>query len=205
MSRQTTIDRLIQIERTEKDRLDSVQSPVGTNNVKYNTAFYGREVSDPGGELYRWCVVFQWWCCQKAGIPTSIFPKAANVFAVRDWFKDKGRYFQTPMVGDMIIFKYSHIGLVETINRQGVMSTLEGNKSDRVKRIIHRRGDSDIDGYCRPEYHKVEDDVTKEELIEVLRIAFTGDKDNRVRDWAVQLDQVKKDVDAIQRKLNMNP
>lgn len=45
------------------------------------------------------------------------------------------------------------------------------------------------------------DDMTKEELIEVLRIAFAGDKDKPVREWAVQLDQVKRDVDNIQERL----
>jgi hypothetical protein len=158
MGRQAVVDRLIEIESAEKNRLDSARHPLGTNNVKYNTAYYGHPVSDPKGKLYAWCVVFQWWCFQKAGIPTSIFPKTASVFAVRDWFQKKSRYFHSPMVGDLIIFKYSHIGLVETITSDGKVVTLEGNKSNRVKRVIHRRSDTDIDGYCRPEYHKVEED-----------------------------------------------
>jgi hypothetical protein len=158
MSTETVVQRLIDIENHERQLMDSVRSPIGSNNVKYNTAFYGHEVSDPTGRLYRWCVVFQWWCFQKAGIPTSIFPMSASVFAVRDWFKERGRYFDTPMKGDLVIFSYSHIGLVEKLLEGDGFQTIEGNKDDRVKRIIHRRGEGDIDGYCRPEYHKVKEE-----------------------------------------------
>jgi hypothetical protein len=197
MSRDTLIKHLRTIELEEKDRLDSVQAPIGSNKVKYNTAYYGQVVSGPA---YKWCVVFQWWCFQKAGIPTSVFPKSASVFATRDWFKGKGRYFRTPMVGDLVIFKYSHIGFVETITQDGLVVTVEGNRQDRVMRVKHRRSDSDIDGYCRPEYHKVEEDMTKEELIDVLRSALSPGFDT-VNEWAAQLNEVKRDVEAIKEKL----
>ena len=32
-----------------------LESPAGSNKVKYNTAFYGREVS---GNAYPWCMAF---------------------------------------------------------------------------------------------------------------------------------------------------
>ena len=40
----------------------------GTNNVKYNTWFYGHEVD---GSNYPWCAVFVSWCADKAGITTD--------------------------------------------------------------------------------------------------------------------------------------
>ena len=43
----------------------------GTNNVKYNTWFYGHEVD---GSNYPWCAVFVSWCADKAGITTDIMP-----------------------------------------------------------------------------------------------------------------------------------
>jgi hypothetical protein len=46
-----------------------------------------------------------------------------------------------------------------------------------------------------------EDDMTKEELVDVLRTALAGDKDTPVREWAKQLDQVKKEVEAIKKKV----
>jgi hypothetical protein len=40
------------------------EHPAGSNKVKYNTWYYGREVS---GSAYPWCVVFVAWCFNTAG------------------------------------------------------------------------------------------------------------------------------------------
>ncbi|HEX9343783.1 MAG TPA: CHAP domain-containing protein [Actinomycetota bacterium] len=161
----TVIDRLRAIELGEAKKSaasepGTVRNPFGSNNVKYNTAFYGHEVSDPAGKQFAWCVVFQWWCMQAAGVPTSIFPKSAGVSFVRDWFDDphRRRYFRvptTPQVGDLVIFKYSHIGFVESVDPTFVV-TVEGNSSNRVRRVQHRRDEAEIDGYCRPAYDHVQ-------------------------------------------------
>ena len=41
-----------------------------TNNVKYNTEYYGHTVHDPdpttGEYVYPWCVVFVWWVFRHA-------------------------------------------------------------------------------------------------------------------------------------------
>lgn len=71
-----------------------------------------------------------------------------------------------------------------------------------MRKVVHKRSESTIDGYCRPAYHLVEvDDVTREELIEVLRSRFTPGFDT-VSEWASQLNEVKRDVDAINEKLD---
>ena len=44
--------------------LGVTEDPKGSNRVKYNTAYYGREVS---GDSYPWCCVFLWWLFRKAG------------------------------------------------------------------------------------------------------------------------------------------
>ena len=36
------------------------ENPAGSNKVKYNTWYYGREVS---GKAYPWCMVFVQWRC----------------------------------------------------------------------------------------------------------------------------------------------
>jgi hypothetical protein len=46
------------------------------------------------------------------------------------------------------------------------------------------------------------DDVTREELIDVLRLAFAGKEDKPVREWAIQLDQVKDQLAEIKHKLD---
>jgi len=147
MSRRAIVQRVRSIEEGE---LGTAERPI--NNVKYNTAYYGHAVS---GDAFKWCVVFQWWCFQKAGIPTSVFPKSARVFSVRDWFRDKGRFYKTPMTGDLVIFAKSHIGFVEKLVGNNIIQTIEGNAGDAVRHHTYRANDPGIQGYCRPEYHKV--------------------------------------------------
>lgn len=150
MSRTEIVQRLRTI---EADQVGTARSPLGSNKVKYNTSYYGRVVR---GGAFKWCVVFQWWCFQKAGISTEIFPKSASVFAVRDWYKKRARFYRKPMVGDLVIYSFSHIGFVEKLLTDNRIQTIEGNWNDRVVRRIHQADASDIEGYCRPEYHKVE-------------------------------------------------
>jgi hypothetical protein len=150
MSRAEVITRL---KAVEADQVGTARSPLGSNKVKYNTSYYGRVVRGKG---FKWCVVFQWWCFQKAGISTEIFPKSASVFAVRDWYKKRGRFYRKPMVGDLVIYSFSHIGFVEKLLTDNRIQTIEGNWNDRVVRRIHHADASDIAGYCRPKYHNVE-------------------------------------------------
>ena len=62
---------LVKIAQAESGTKES-----GTNNVKYNTWFYGHEVD---GSNYPWCAVFVSWCADKAGITTDIMPKTDMV------------------------------------------------------------------------------------------------------------------------------
>ncbi len=165
----------------EENEIGTVERP--GNDVKYNTAYYGHQVHDgtPPGVTYAWCVVFQWWCFQKAGIPTSVFPKANNVFAVRDWFKAKGRFYHTPMAGDLVIFAESHIGFVEKLLEGNHIQTIEGNSGDAVRRHTYKADDPGIQGYCRPEYQKVTvppppTDKKTEAIVRALPRLKNGDK-----------------------------
>jgi hypothetical protein len=185
--------------KTARMEVGTARQP--TNKVKYNQSYYGQNVS---GEQFKWCVVFLWWCMQKNMVPKEVFPKTASVFMLRDWYKEQGRYVKpssTPLEGDLAVFSYSHIGMVVSVTKTEIV-TIEGNQADAVRKVVHSRSESTIDGYCRPAYHLVEvDDVTKEELIEVLRSGFTPGFDT-VSEWASQLNEVKRDVDAIKEKLD---
>ena len=194
--------------------------PVGsnTNNVKYNTAYYGFAQDNPDKA---WCVVFIWWVMRRAGVPATVFPKKASVFraadgGVRAWFKARNRYKDDaamPMAGDLVIFKSSHIGIVEDVQGNSIL-TVEGNASDRVRRRRYSRSNSNIDGYCRPAYQ--EDDMTKDELLDalesergqkalqkavthVLRVA-TG-KDDASQPAGVWFDEVRTKVREIRQRV----
>jgi hypothetical protein len=197
MSAESVIDRLLKIHHGELGRSDSMQSPLGSNNVKYNTWYYGTKVS---GKPFMWCAVYQSWVNAMAGVPMDIYPMAAGVVQVRDFFQQRGRIFQEPKVGDYVIFIFSkdehHIGFVEKLEGGGKFSSLEGNIGDRVNRTHHSEGDRGIVGYARPEYDKVEDDMTKDELVDVLRAALSPGFAT-VNEWASQLNEVKRDVEQL--------
>lgn len=141
--------------------LDTARSQVGTerkeiNRVKYNTSYYGHPVS---GEEFKWCVVFIWWCMQKCKVPMDVFPKTARVFTVRDWYRERGRFLARPArpkKGDLVIFSYSHIGIVAQLLTDERILTIEGNQDDAVRKVVHRLDEPSIEGYCRPPYHRVE-------------------------------------------------
>ncbi|WP_369282602.1 hypothetical protein [Oscillibacter sp. GMB15532] len=57
----------------------------GRTRPKYNTWYYGREVS---GDSYPWCVVFVWWCCAKAGVVLPV--KTASCTALMNAAKQAG-------------------------------------------------------------------------------------------------------------------
>jgi hypothetical protein len=199
MSAEAVIDQLIKLHHQELAK-GVTRRPV--NDVKYNTWYYGRRVN---GDQFMWCAAYQSWINAMAGVPMDIYPKAAGVVQVRDFFKERGRIFQKPKVGDYVIFifgpKEHHIGFVEKLKGGGEFSSLEGNLSNRVMRTHHREGDRGIVGYARPEYDKVEeDDMTKNEYIDVLRSAFTPGFDH-VTDWAKQLNDVKREVEEIKQML----
>jgi hypothetical protein len=147
-----------------------------SNNVKYNTAFYGFAENNPDKA---WCVVFIWWVMRKAGVPATVFPKKASVFkaadgGVRKWFKDRDHFKSAssmPKEGDLVVFKHSHIGIVENVEGNTIF-TVEGNASDRVRRRSYSRTNSDIDGYCRPAYDMVqEEDMTPQQAAQLAAVA----------------------------------
>jgi hypothetical protein len=171
--------RRIALEEARKSAAGALDlgKPMGTNtnNVKYNTAYYGFAENNPDKA---WCVVFIWWVMRLAGVPATVFPKKASVFraadgGVRAWFKARNRFMSAssmPKVGDLVVFKRSHIGIVENVQGNTIF-TVEGNASDRVRRRSYSRSNSDIDGYCHPAYDMVEeDDMTPEQATELKAI-----------------------------------
>jgi hypothetical protein len=193
MAGEAVISRLREIHRAERRKSAKarpgtgsikIESPLGSNNVKYNTWFYDRKVH---GDAFMWCSVYQAWAAAAAKIPMSIIPKAAGVLGMRDFFQKRGRLFQTPKVGDLVIFIFAtgghHIGFVEKLLDGGKFLSIEGNVSSRVMRVLHNRSNPDIAGYGRPDYEKVkEDDMTKDELL----TALASDRGKKVLQDAVR-------------------
>lgn len=131
--------------------------PPNSNNVKYNTAFYGREVS---GANYPWCCAFVWWVF--AQFKPCIIKKTASCQELGNWFNQQGRWHSNPQPGDVVFFHFNtndrwtnHVGIVKDV-KGGVVETIEGNTSissdDNGGAVMIRQRTSNIVGYGRPDY-----------------------------------------------------
>ena len=156
---------------TAKDVLDiarrelgTKEDPAGSNRVKYNTWYYGREVS---GAAYPWCMVFVQWCFHQAGIPLPL--KTASCGALMNAAKKVGTWVTGGFrPGDVAIYDFpggaatDHCGIVEKVTLTGAVA-IEGNTSQAGSQsnggMVCRkdRPASLIVGAVRPKYEKKED------------------------------------------------
>ena len=76
MSNSTALD----VMRLALQQYGVMENPAGSNNVKYNTWFYGHAVS---GKDYPWCGTYASWCGEKAEGDNPIF-KSSNAADIQD-------------------------------------------------------------------------------------------------------------------------
>ena len=148
-----TTTKIIEIAANE---IGVCENPPNNNNVKYNTWYYGKEVSGAG---YPWCAVFISWCFRTE---QALCKKTASCVDMLDWFEKRGQIVKTPMPGDIVFFKYStnnrrtnHVGLVIGVDGK-IITTIEGNTSttsqDNGGKVMRRNRYSNIVAYARPKY-----------------------------------------------------
>lgn len=172
------MSKVLQLLQLARQQIGVAESPAGSNNVKYNTAYYGREVS---GGNYSWCAVFVWWCMREIGCSDLYYDgaKTAYVPALLSWARSNRLTVKDPQPGDWILFDWepndspNHIGIVEEVNSSTV-TTIEGNSSDKVQRKTYNRDNKAIMAYVRPAWptDQAEPDlnyITKEELRSMLQ------------------------------------
>lgn len=139
--------------------------PAGSNNVKYNTEYYGTTVR---GLAYPWCCSFIWWIFKAAGASNLFYDgkKTAYCPTVESYYKSIGQWYNTPKVGDLALFDFTgkgiagHIGIVESVNANGTITTIEGNTSitsnDNGGAVMRRiRKMNIIRGFARPLYNSI--------------------------------------------------
>lgn len=165
---------LLAIARAE---LGVKESPANSNNVKYNTAYYGHEVWDGlDGGKYPWCMVFVWWLFGQTGAPDLFYGggKTASCGALMTYAQTHGQWVTKDYrAGDIVIIdipgnkvKTDHCGIVVTPLPTGVR-TIEGNTGTENDAnggaVMERtRPASWILGAYRPQYDTEEgDDVVR--------------------------------------------
>lgn len=143
--------------------LGTKESPANSNRVKYNTWYYGREVS---GSAYPWCMAFVQWVFAQAGVPLPI--KTASCGALMNAAKKSGQWVTKDYrPGDVVIYDFpggaatDHTGIIEKVTLTGVVA-IEGNTSEAGSQsnggeVCRRtRPNRQIVGALRPRYEKEE-------------------------------------------------
>lgn len=160
------------------------ESPANSNNVKYNTAYYGREVHDTATETYAWCMVFIWWLFQRAKAPELFYGggKTASCGALMAYAQAHGQWVTSSyQPGDIVILdipgnkvKTDHCGIVVTPVVSGVRTiegnTGAGNNANGGEVMERPRPASWILGAYRPHYEEEDamldiESLTKEQLL----------------------------------------
>ena len=157
-----TVSELLDIARRQ---IGVKESPPNSNNVRYNTWYYGREVS---GAAYPWCMVFVQWVFDRAGVKLPV--RTASCGALMRSAQSAGCWVTKGyQPGDVVIYDFpggaatDHCGIVESVDGTYI-SAIEGNTSsasDADGGAVERRARkfSQIVGAVRPSYDKEVDEV----------------------------------------------
>lgn len=110
------------------------EKPANSNKVKYNTKYYGKEVS---GSAYPWCCAFVWWVFAEAGASELFYggKKTAHCATLLNYHKKAGQSVSgNYKPGDIIFFNFSgktnaeHVGICVEYNKsKGTITTIDGN------------------------------------------------------------------------------
>ncbi len=171
-----TAEAVLAVARRE---LGTKESPANSNRVKYNTWYYGREVSGPA---YPWCMVFVQWCFAQAGAEKLLPLRTASCGALMSAAKRAGLWVTRDYrPGDVVIYDFpggaatDHTGIVETATPAGI-TAIEGNTSQAGSQsnggevCRKNRKYSLIVGAVRPKFEEDEMDISKLTDAEVLQL-----------------------------------
>lgn len=148
--------------KISRSRIGKMENPPNSNNIDCNTWYYGHPVN---GSAYPWCVVEIEYVFHLANA-SHLISRTASASTLAQWFKNNKRFVQTPQKGDIVFFNFhtpgklaDHVGIVESVNVDGTIFTIEGNTSatnkgsqDNGGIVARKRRNSKIVGYGRPNY-----------------------------------------------------
>jgi hypothetical protein len=107
------------------------EQPPGSNDApriaEYRTATAGSGVGP-------WCGYFVSWLAKGAGVPLGEAGQGfGSVDALHAWADRTGRSTPTPAPGELIVWD-EHVGIVDQVDPDGTIHTIEGNSSNQVSR-----------------------------------------------------------------------
>ena len=122
-------------------QVGQTEQPSGSNDGPaighYRGAVAGAVAGAP------WCAYFASWAAAQGGAPLGDAGQGlGSVSAIADWARRSGRLVSTPQPGDLILFGSQHVGIVESVNADGSLTTIEGNEGDAVTRRSRSAGEA---------------------------------------------------------------
>ena len=134
-----------------RTQVGQAEFPPGSNESP-RIAEYRRAVQ--GAVVGPWCADFASWCAAQAGIPLGENGEGfQGVGALWEWAQGSGRAIPadegSPAPGDLIVWGSDHVGIVEAVDPDGTIHTIEGNSSDEVAQRTYGPGESGATGYVR--------------------------------------------------------
>ena len=158
------------MEKASNKNLDDKTANAGKGNFTKYARDLVNLIGSPYSQGAAWCDMFVDWCFiqtfgkdnakKMLGGWSAYTPTSAN------FYKNSGRFFKSPSIGDQIFFKNSerinHTGIVVNVTETFVY-TIEGNSSNKVQNRSYSLKDKSIAGYGKPDWSVV---VSKEEKLE---------------------------------------
>jgi hypothetical protein len=126
------------------------EQPPGSNDSPRIAQF---RQATAGSGVGPWCAYFVSWAARQAGAPIGDqgqgFGRVDDVWA---WAERTGKAMPAagaaPQPGDLVVWD-EHIGIVESVDAQGGIHTVEGNSSDKVSRRDYGPDGGGAVGYVR--------------------------------------------------------
>ena len=195
-----TANDILEIARSQ---IGTKESPAKSDNEKYNTAYYGREVSDG---KHPWCAVFVWWVFREAGASDLYYggDKTAYCPTLMSFHKKQAVTDYRP--GDIVFFNFSgrssagHVGICESWDGTYI-TTIDGNtgsaSEDNGGAVLRRRRHKKfIVGAYRPEYQE-DDDMTQDQFNSFMDNYLKAIAKEPASDWAKPFIDTAIDVGAM--------
>ena len=179
-----TAEKILEIARLQ---LGIKENPPNSNRVKFNTAYYGQEVS---GSAYPWCCAFVWWVFREAGASGLFYggKKTASCSTLLGFHKTQA-VRENYLPGDIIFFNFGgkkntqHVGICEGWDGRYI-TTIDGNTAPTNEAnggavMRRRRPKKYIVGAYRPTYE--EDNMDQSKFNQMFRTAMAEYR-NSLRD-----------------------
>ena len=216
---------------TAKNILDIMRSWIGYSeaNGRYMEILNTYNSHKPLARGYaikpsdEWCDATVSACAIKAGAVDLIGTEVGVEQHVKI-FKEKGIWIEdgnvTPQAGDIIVFNWDtnvqqnngysdHIGIVESVSG-GVITTIEGNSSEAVRRRTYHVGHGNIRGFARPRYAQASGNTpvppqkpNKKDITTIAKEVISGawgngeERKNRLQSAGYDFDAVQAEVNRI--------